>query len=154
MLGFVLAVAGEMLAMPAAPGFIVGYEAERDGNAIVEQVPSGETVQKWTRMITRQRFAGVAMRTDADGFLQLMLDGLERACPGATVAYRRPVGRNAQMRVDCPLNPATGLPETFFAKSVPGAADMHVAQVAFRSVPDAEDAAWAERYLAGVALQP
>jgi hypothetical protein len=143
-----------MLAMPAAPGFVIGHEAERDGNAIVERVPSGETVQKWTRMITMQRFAGVARRTDSDGFLQLMLDGLERACPGATVAYRRPVGSNAQMRVDCPLNPATGLPETFFAKAMPGAADMHVAQVAFRRVPSAEDASWAEHYLAGVALQP
>jgi hypothetical protein len=58
------------------------------------------------------------------------------------------------MRVDCPLNPATGLPETFFAKAVPGAADMHVAQVAFRRVPSAQDATWAERYLAGVTLKP
>ena len=154
MLGVALAAAVEMLAMPAAPGFIVGYEVEREGNAIVEQVPTGETVKDWTRMITMQRFAGVAGRTDADGFLQLMLDGLERACPGATVAYRRPAGSTAQIRIDCPLNPATGLPETFFAKSLPGAADMHVAQVAFRRVPSAEDAAWAEDYLAGVTLKP
>jgi hypothetical protein len=83
-----------------------------------------------------------------------MLDGLQRACPRATVAYRRTLGVAAQMRVDCPLNPTTGLPETFFAKAMPGRTDMHVAQVAFRRVPSAGDVAWAERYLAAVKLKP
>ena len=105
-------------------------------------------------MVTTQRFAGVAKRTDANGFLQVMIEGLSGACPGARVAYRHPSGRSAQMRVDCPVNPKTGLPETFFAKAMPGSADMHVAQVAFRRVPKADDVAWAERYLAGVMLKP
>ncbi|HEU5481957.1 MAG TPA: hypothetical protein VFU80_02535 [Sphingomicrobium sp.] len=148
------AIAMEAIAQPSLPGFVVGYNVERDGNSITEQVPSGETVQKWTRMVTTQRFAGVARRTDADGFLQLMLNGLQQACPGATVAYRRPATRSAQMRVDCPLNPATGLPETFFAKAMPGAADMHVAQVAFRRDPSGKDVDWAEGYLAKVDLKP
>jgi hypothetical protein len=154
MLGIVLLFAMEALARPSVPGFIVGYEVARDGDSIVEQVPAGETVERWTRMITTQQFAGVARRADADDFLQLMLDGLQRACPGATVAYRRQAARAAQMRVDCPLNPATGLPETFFAKAMPGAADMHVAQVAFRRAPSVADVEWAERYLAAVSLKP
>jgi len=154
MLALVAALAVESLASPPLPGFVTGYEFAKDGSSIVEQVPNGETVQKWTRMVTTQRFAGVAGRTDANGFLQLMLDGLERACPGATVAYRRVAAGSAQMRVDCPLNPATRLPETFFARAIPGAGDMHVAQVAFRRIPDADEAAWAEKYLAEVQLRP
>ncbi len=154
MLILVVAIAVEALLRPALPSFVVGYSVARDGNSIVEEVPKGETVDKWTRMVTTQRFAGVARRTDSNGFLQSMLDRLQQACPGAKVIYRRPGGKSSQMRVDCPLNPSTGLPETFIAKAIPGAADMHVAQVAFRRVPTAEDVSWADRYLAGVQLKP
>jgi hypothetical protein len=147
-------IAIEILARPPVPGFVVGYQVARNGNLIIEQVPSGETVDKWTRMVTTQRFAGVARRTDGNGFLQNMLNGLQSGCPGAKLTYRRPSGKTAQMRVDCPRNPSMGLPEIFFAKAMPGASDMHVAQVAFRRVPNARDVAWAERYLAGVTLKP
>ena len=154
MLPILILFAAEILSRPPVPGFITGYQVTRDGNSIQEQVPKGENVEQWTRMVTTQRFAGVATRTNADGFLQLMIDGLSAACPGARITYRRPQGRAAQMRVDCPLNPKTGLPETFFVKSMPGSADMHVAQVAFRRVPNSADAAWAEHYLAGVTIKP
>jgi len=154
MLPVLIVLAAETLARPAVAGFVVGYEVARDGNLIQEQVPKGEDVDKWTRMVTTQRFAGVATRTDANGFLQVMIDGLSEGCPGAKIVYRRTSGRTAQIRVDCPLNPKTGLPETFFAKAMAGSADMHVAQVAFRSIPKAGDAAWAERYLSSVAVTP
>ncbi len=154
MLTLVVAIAIEGLLRPPLPGFVVGYNVARDGNSIAEQVPQGETVEKWTRMVTTQRFAGVARRTDSNGFLQLMLDRLQQACPGAKVIYRRTSGKTSQMRVDCPLNPSTGLPEIFIAKAIPGAADMHVAQVAFRRAPTPDDVSWADRYLAGVKLKP
>ena len=154
MLTLFVAIALEVFAAPPLPGFVVGYQAARHGNSIREQVPAGETFQKWSRMVTTQRFAGGARRTDGNGFLQSMIDGLQRACPRAKVVYRRPVGKVAQMRVDCPVNPSTALPETFFARAMPGASDMHVAQVAFRRVPSAQDVAWAERYLAAVTLKP
>ena len=105
-------------------------------------------------MVTTQRFAGVAQKTDANGFLQLMLNGLSEGCPGARVVYRRTTGKIAQMRVDRPLNSKTGLPESFFAKSIAGASDAHIAQVAFRRVPTTSDVAWAEKYLAAVSLKP
>jgi hypothetical protein len=154
MLLLLAAVAMEALAHPPVPGFVVGYQVAKDGDSILEQVPAGETVEKWTHMVTTQQFAGVAQRTDSNGFLQLMIDGLQGGCPGAKVTYRRTTGKTSQMRADCPLNPATGLPETFFAKAVAGASDMHVAQVAFRRVPTVADVAWAERYLESVKLKP
>src|SRR4051812_42210277 len=76
-------IAIELLARPPVPGFVVGYQVARDGILIIEQVPSGESVDKWTRMVTTQRFAGVARRTDGSGFLQNMLNGLQSGCPGA-----------------------------------------------------------------------
>ena len=154
MLPILIAFAAETLTRPPVPGFIVGYQVARNGNVIQELVPKGENVEQWTRMVTTQRFAGVAQRTNANGFLQVMIDGLSGACPGARVTYRRPSGRAAQMRVDCPMNPKTGLPETFFAKAIAGATDMHVAQVAFRSVPKQGDVTWAERYLSSVTVKP
>ena len=154
MLALLAAIAMEALMRPGLPGFVVGTDVARNGNSIVEQIPQGETVDKWTRMVTTQRFAGVARRTDGNGFFELMINGLQRGCPGAKVAYRRPSGKTAQLRVDCPLNPSTGLPETFFAKAMPGASDMHIVQVAYRRVPNAADIAWAERYLASAKLKP
>lgn len=154
MLPILAMLAMEALARPPVQGFVAGYEVAKNGNYILEQVPSGENVEKWTRMVTTQRFSGVAQTTNANGFLQLMIDGLAEGCPRATVVYRRASGSSAQMRVDCPLNPKTGLPETFFAKAMAGSADMHVAQVAFRSVPKASDVAWAEKYLGTVSLKP
>jgi len=154
MVPILFALAMESLARPPVPGFVAGYEVAKNGNYIQEQVPAGENVEKWTRMVTTQRFAGVAESTSANGFLQLMIDGLASGCPGASIVYRRANGRSAQMRVDCPKNPKTGLPETFFAKAMAGSADMHVAQVAFRSIPKATDVAWAEKYLESVSLKP
>ena len=144
----------EMLARPPLTGFVTGYQATNDGSSILEQVPKGESVDHWTRMVTTQRFAKVADRVDAEGFLQLMVDGLDASCPGSRVSDRRTDGGTAQLRADCPLNPQTGLPETFFAKALPGETDMHVAQVAFHRVPTAEDVAWAEHYLTTVTLKP
>lgn len=154
MLLILAAFALEALARPPVPGFVAGHEAAKNGNYIQEQVPAGENVEKWTRMVTTQRFAGVARETDANGFLQLMINGLSEGCPGATIVYRRVSGKTAQMRVDCPLNPKTKLPETFFAKTLAGSSDMHVAQIAFRSLPKASDIAWAEKYLRSVVLKP
>jgi hypothetical protein len=154
MLVILATLAMEALARPPVPGFVAGYEIAQGGTYMLEQIPAGETVKDWTRMITTQRFAGVAQKTDAEGFLQLMINGLEKGCPGAKIVYRRSVQSGAQIRIDCPVNPATGRPETFFAKAIAGSADMHVAQVAFRRVPSSTDVTWAEKYLAGAKLTP
>ena len=50
--------AAEHLASQEVPGFVVGYRVANDREDIREEVPAGETVQDWTRMVTTQRFAG------------------------------------------------------------------------------------------------
>ena len=148
--------AGERLVLAPLAGFALGYRVERDGNLIEERVPTGETVERWTRMVTIQRFAGAAARADAATYLGMIRASLPRDCPGGTTSAIRALTvsgrRAAQLRADCPRNPQTGLPETFEILAIEGASDMHVAQVAFRRVPSAADLAWSERQLASVAL--
>ena len=147
---------GEWIAQAELPGFVIGHRLEGSNGMIVERIPEGESVHRWTRMVTVQRFTGVADRMRPEDLLANMTRGLATGCPGARageVASLQVPGRPAaRFRVDCPRNPATGLPETFVAQAIAGETDMHVAQVAFRRVPTSEDAAWATRQIESVVL--
>ncbi|MDE2564048.1 MAG: hypothetical protein KGL48_17560 [Sphingomonadales bacterium] len=139
------------LSGPALPGFVIGFSDGNARGAIVEQVPQDETVEKWTRMITTQRFTGLATTTKPVDYLQYMARSLPQSCRGAAAGTPRVTtvsGRPAaEMRADCPSNPQTHLPETFLILAVAGPRDMHVKQVAWRYVPSPEDVEWGENYL-------
>jgi hypothetical protein len=148
--------AQERLVAPALPGFIVGYTAANAQQSIREEVPRGETVQAWTRMVTTQRFGGLARQATPETYARNTLAGLPRACPGATIS---PVGSlsvsgrpAARFQVDCPSS-AGGRPETFILLAVSGpSGDMHVKQVAWRGGTTPQGLAWARSFLAGVGL--
>jgi hypothetical protein len=147
--------APEWVAQAPLPDLVVAFEQRDRGSTIVERVPPDETVQQWSVMATNQRFAGLIGRgATLDDWLGNFLGGLENGCPGyRATAPRRftEAGRPAlELRLDCPRNPATGLPETFFLRAIAGRADLHVAQVAFRRSPSAADVAYAEAHLASV----
>ena len=150
------AAAQEHLSAPDLPGFVAGHEAANDLQTLREEVPSGETVQNWTRMITTQRFSGMAARVHPALFLDGMARLLSNSCPGATTT--RPVymvrsgQAAAQLRADCPLLAETGKPETFIILAVTGNTDLHVKQVAFRGVPTDAGIRWGEEFLAGVSF--
>ena len=148
--------AGERLVQADLAGFAEAHRVEGTNGMIVEWVPRGESVERWTRMVTHQRFAGAALRLRPQDLLDNMIAGLRTGCPGArTSAVTRFAvsGRPAaRFRADCPLNPSTRMPETFTAVAIAGEADMHVAQVAFRRVPSANDDSWAETQLQSVIL--
>ena len=143
----------EWLAQAPLPGFVVGNRAAQGGSAIVERVPQGETVDHWTRMVTVQRFAGIGARLHF--FIDTFGPNLSGSCPGAVVSrpvYSESLGhQQAELRVDCPRNPETNLPETFLLLAIAGA-DLHVLQVAYRHVPSAQEIEWAERQLASARL--
>lgn len=139
------------------PELIVGYEAERGGSSIVEQIPPGETVQRWTKMVTTQRFGGaIAGGLTLRGWVGNFLARLQTGCPGyrASEPVRATVeGRShVSFRVDCPLNPDTGQAETFLLRAFAGSTDLHVVQIAFRHVPSSSEIAWAQAHLATVHL--
>ncbi len=146
----------ERLAAPALPGFVVGHTAANGEQSIREEIPRGETVQAWSRMVTTQRFVGVARRANPETYVRNTLAGLPRACPGArispvttlTVSSRAA----ARVMVDCPRS-AGGRPETFILLAVAGpSGDMHVKQVAWRGGTTPQGLAWGRGFLAGVTL--
>jgi hypothetical protein len=149
--------AAERIYVPGEPGFVMGYQAANAEQSIQEWVPSGETVEAWTRMLTFQRFTGLVQRgRPGPALLEWIAGRIAAACPGArSSAVTRSIvlGRESAMLVTrCPLNPATGKPETTFYRAITAASDVHVAQVAFRSVPDAVAEKHARDYLAKVVL--
>lgn len=162
--GIAMCLAAPALSQPAewlgqAPldGLVIAHQLARDGSMIVERIPPGESVQRWTRMATTQRFAGVIARgSSLDEWYGHFMGGLANGCPGyrsAPPARLQIAGRPAlAFRVDCPRNPATGLPETFLLRAIAGGSDLHVTQVAFRRVPSATDIAWASGHLDSVTL--
>lgn len=145
-------VEAERLGSPALPGFVVGYSAGNDEQSIREEVPRGQTVEAWTRMITTQRFAGLAARATPAIYARNILASLPRSCPGAIaspIAALTVSGHPAaRFQVDCPR----GGGETFILLAVAGRADMHVKQVAFRGRTSPAGFAWARTFLAGTVL--
>lgn len=144
----------ERLSATPLTGFVVGYEAANEEQSILEEVPAGETVQDWSRMVTTQWFSGKLPRPTPSQFLQNIARSVPQSCPGATntepVLSTRNGRAAAQFRVDCPRLASTGKPETFMMLAIAGASDLHVKQVAFRRVPSAADVRWGESLLGGV----
>jgi hypothetical protein len=107
-------------------------------------------------MLTSQRFMGRGREPGPQGLLANIQSLLGRSCPGgattpivAMTISGRPAAR---MRSDCPLNPQTGQPETFFIIAFAGSSDLFAEQVAFRRVPTAGDIAFAMKDLQAVRL--
>lgn len=147
----------EWLIQAPLPDLQIGHQVERNGSMIVEMIPPGETVQAWTRMVTTQRFAGVvAGGLTLSVFHERFTGGLATGCPGARETgprYFELEHRPAlEFRIDCARNPQTGLPETLFLRAIAGARDLHVVQVAFRSVPNAADTEWAQSHIGSALL--
>jgi hypothetical protein len=146
----------ERLAAPALPGFVVGHTAANGQQSIREEIPRGETVQAWSRMVTTQRFAGVARKANPETYVRNTLAGLPGACPGARISPVSSLSVStraaARVMVDCPRS-AGGSPEFFILLAIAGpSGDMHVKQVAWRSKPTRQDLWWASNYMSGVVL--
>ena len=149
------AQSAEHLAAPALPGFVVGYSAGNAQQTIREEVPRGETVEAWTRMVTTQRFTGLAQRTTPAAYAQSVLAPLPRACPGAgisPVANLIVAGRpTARFQVDCPHS-AGGRPESFILLAIAGRSDIHVKQAAWRGGTTPATLSWGRQFIDGTVL--
>ena len=150
------AAPSEWSGRPAAPGFVVGFDKANAEQSIVERIPAGETVERWTRMLTSQRFVGRGRDPGPSGLLANMQGLMKTACPGGStseIVTMTVSGRPAaRMRSDCPLNPQTGLPETYFIIAFAGTHDLFAEQVAFRRAPTAADIAFGTKDLQAVRL--
>lgn len=147
------AQAKETLVSPDLPGFVVGFAKVNANQSIREEIPQGETIQRWSKMVTTQWFRNLADRITPAEYANSMLAQLPRSCPGATAsAVQTLSGQEAvRFKVVCPST-ATGLAESFFLLAIAGEDDMHVKQVAFRGEASSDDFLWARKFLTGVYL--
>lgn len=147
--------ATERLVSPPLPGFVAAFDKANAEQSIREEIPKGETLDRWTRMITTQRFTGLAARATPSEYAGNILGHVPQSCPGAKTS--RPTsltvsGRPAvQFQVDCPSS-AGGKPETFILLAIAGTSDMHVKQVAWRGGFTPQALGWGRDFLAKVAL--
>ncbi|MCC0025351.1 MAG: hypothetical protein H6874_14185 [Hyphomicrobiaceae bacterium] len=118
------------------PGdFELGYHAGNENVDMSEYVPKGETVEDWTHMITVQVYFHQG-NVDPKQFSENLAGLVTQSCPGAMAVPVRDGTENgypyAIWLYECPLNPDTAQPETFFSKAVSGNDAFYDVQYAVR----------------------
>jgi hypothetical protein len=120
-----------------------------------EWIPSAESVEDWSQMITVQTYT-VAPSVTQSEFLQGIAARWMKACPetpkpsmfsGQTNGY--PV---SMLLLSCPHNAQTGKPETTALRVILGNERLYSVQRAFRSVPQPEQLAVAMKFLGTVTV--
>lgn len=133
------------LAMPMPEGFVTAHQQTAQMGSIEERILKGETVERWTRMVT---LLTINLDMPAESYAAQFDQRLMQGCPGARPVKRAAAKIGSETGVDgwlaCPRNPATGLPETLRYRVVRADGRLYMAQVAFRSVPDADGVRWAD----------
>jgi hypothetical protein len=149
---FALEAENLLVAMP--PGYKVGFTRHAQKGVITEMVPSAETVENWTEMVTVQIFFG--MHDSVSAFRLRMERMWASSCAGARSA---PVSGGIEngyvtvtWRMSCPLNRQTGQPEITLFKAVSGRDSFYVVQKAFKFEPSPDAAAEWVRYLDTVSV--
>jgi hypothetical protein len=127
----------ENLLVGIPDGFELGFEAtSAEGVEIHEFVPTGETVEDWSAMVTIQIFRGLG-DIPGDVLAINMAKGWKGAC-----GEDAPVTKLTEGDVNgfpfvlwtflCPLNPQSGKPETMYYKGITGSDAFYSVQYAFR----------------------
>jgi hypothetical protein len=149
-----VALEDENLLVTVPPGYKVGHQARNARQLLSEMVPSAETVENWTEMVTVQIYFG--LKGSIAGYRTKMEKDWASVCAGATSA---PVGgglvngyTTMTWRQTCPLNKATGKPEITWFKAIAGNDSFYVVQKAFKFEPAAEKAAEWVAFLDKVAV--
>jgi hypothetical protein len=162
-LAFILAALGsaaaadvlvnENLLAGAPPGYKIGFQDKKSELQQTEWVPVGQTVDKWTEMLTVQVFYG--LKTTPQQFMRTLEQRWHGACPGAGEA--QPIVSGVENGyasllwiLDCPQNPTTGQLELTWFKGIQGNDSFYVVQKAFKFSPNKEQIARWVGYLKAV----
>lgn len=143
----------ENLLVGIPEGFELGYQAQSpEGIEIHEFVPTGETVEDWSAMVTIQIFRGLS-DLPGDVLATNMAEGWQGACEGSSVTKLTEGDVNGFPFVLwtflCPVNPQSGKPETMYFKGITGSDAFYSIQYAFRQEPADELDSIALPYLIG-----
>lgn len=140
------------VALPQVPGFKIGSQQQAGRAVMLELVPTGQTVQRYTKMITLVTTPGAGQMSSSD-FVAMFAKRYLATCPGSR-ATPVPMGKSvAGIRIDCSRHPKTGKPETVFARALPVGPDMAMVQymTAYMTMP--AEAQFARNYLGSVTLR-
>ena len=131
----------ENLLVSVPDGYKIDFQTKRGRLTMTEMVPTGESVENWTEMVTTQVFLGLTSAPPAQ-FKTLMAKQWIAACPGGTMA---PVSEGVENGYTfslwlqlCPRNPSTGKPENTWFKAIQGNDSFYLVQKAFRFDPTHE----------------
>jgi hypothetical protein len=119
-------------------GYKIGFQTRKGNATISEMVPTQETVENWSEMITVQIFHGSKNMTP-QAFRTTMQNLWSSACKGSEFATVRDGEENGYgfslWVMSCPLNPSTSKPEVTWLKAIKGNDSFYVVQKAFRFSP-------------------
>ena len=142
----------ENLLVTMPQGFKIAFQDKKNNMQMSEMVPSNETVNDWTEMVTVQIFFG--LKTTPAQFKGTIEKGWVSACAGGRA---HPVSDDAENGypaliwvLSCQRNPKTGKPEVTWFKAVQGNDSFYVVQKAFRFEPAQEQMTKALAYLGTV----
>jgi hypothetical protein len=126
-------LSGENVLSPLPQGFKVGSSEATPTGSMSEYVPQTETVQDWSTMIT---VMVMHIKASPDQFANGMLQSIKGGCAGIQSQKVTEGTENGYAfslwLAQCPLNPATGKPESFFMKIVAGRDALYNIQYAYR----------------------
>jgi hypothetical protein len=129
------ALENENLLTTIPSGFKLGFQTKTDREAIAEYVPSEESVENWSRMVTVQIFYSLK-NADPNAFAGKLAKQWLTACAGGA-AHKATSGvengyKFALWIYNCPRNPQTGKPENMWLKATSGADSLYSVQYAYR----------------------
>ncbi len=143
----------ENLLVAIPPGYKIDFKDRDPDRLMNEMVPSDQTVDDWTEMVTVQIFYG--LKTTPEEFEDRVADGWLKSCDGATT---NPIVSGPEngypagvWLLTCPRNPATGKPEVTYTKVMEGNDSLYVVQKAFKFAPSREQITQWMKYLRSVA---
>jgi len=143
----------ETLVAAIPPGFKIGSQTSHERLTTLEWVAESETVQNWTELVTVQVDRGPSLTTPAQ-FLQKVAEKSLHACKGGAAnaildgqANGYPV---SMLLVSCPLNTATGKPESSVFRVIRGHDALYSVAKTFRFAPSKEQLGQLMKYLDSV----
>jgi hypothetical protein len=151
----VAALQNENLLAPLPSGFKIGFATERGRMTMSEFVPTSDTVDAWSSMITVQIFHGMA-NADPDAFANALASRWKSACAGGDAQKIRSGMENGYpvslWMFACPLNPGTKQPENMWLKVISGSDSLYSVQYGYRRALDKDLIGPAMDYLRQVAV--
>ena len=147
------ALENENLLVSLPRGYKVGYQKTTPKGSVSEMVPTNETVESWTEMVTVQIFLNVRGATPTQ-YRDRLQKLWSNACADSEFAKVRDGIENGYAALTwmqkCPVHPQSGKPEATWLKAVQGRDSFYLVQKAFKFDPSAEQRREWGKFLEGV----